>query len=326
MRSSKCICCLTLLWFAASGLFQQISPAEKASGRTVNGRKESTVNRSGSGIATTPRLALWPVEPDSVAWLRAGQESGEYEGLVREFNKLFLEGRFQEASRAGERLLRVAEKTYGPEHPKVAENLDALGVTYNSLKDYKKALSYIERSLAIYRRTGSESKELVKVLNTLGMNQAAQEKYVEAQETYEKALSIAEKILAPDDEMRATILNNRGQLYSDQGQYKEAAADYERALEILEKDQGKAYWDPKVALAMNNLAYLKKKLGDYDDAMMLYERSLKILERGVGRDNPDHPYIAAVLENLAKLYELKGWKEEAQEAAERARRIRARRN
>lgn len=74
---------------------------------------------------------------------------------------------------------------------------------------------------------------------------------------------------------------------------------------------------------MNNLAYVKKKLGDYDDAMMLYERSLKILERGVGRDNPNHPYIVAVLENLLALYELKGWKEEAQEAAERAKRIRA---
>jgi tetratricopeptide (TPR) repeat protein len=252
--------------------------------------------------------------------------SDDLDDLTRQFNQLYREGRFQEAARVGERALSVAEKSYGPEHLKVAEVLDALGVTYNSLKDYKKALSYIERALAIYKRTpGEQSKETVHALNTLAMNYDAQEKFVEAQDTYEKALAIAEKVLPPNDEMRATLYNNRGQLFSDQDQFKEAAADYERALEILEKDQGKAYWDPKVALTMNNLAYVKKKLGDVDDAMMLYERSLKILERGVGRDNPDHPYIAAVLENLAALYELKGWKEEAQEAAARAKQIRSRR-
>jgi tetratricopeptide (TPR) repeat protein len=302
-RRTKLICCATLLWFAANGFVP-----------------ESSIGRS----HTASQRVVVPA-PDYPG--RTDQNSDDLDDLTRQFNQLYREGRFQEAARVGERALRAAEKSYGAEHIKVAETLDALGVTYNSLKDYKKALSYIERALAIYKRTArEESKEMVQALNTLAMNYAAQEKFVEAQDTFDKALAIAEKVLPPNDEMRATLHNNRGQLYSEQDQYTEAAAEYERALEILEKDQGKAYWDPKVALAMNNLAYVKKKLGDYDDAMMLYERSLKILERGVGRDNPDHPYIAAVLENLAALYELKGWKEEAQEAAERAKRMRARRN
>ena len=80
------------------------------------------------------------------------------------------------------------------------------------------------------------------------------------------------------------------QLYTA-GRFQDAARVGERALLAAEKAHGAEH---------------------VDDAMMLYERSLKILERGVGRDNPDHPYIAAVLENLAALYELKGWKEEAQ--------------
>lgn len=273
------------------------------------------------------QLPLWLsplVAPALDSASHPNQPIDELEDLTRQFNQLYREGRFQEAARVGERALRAAEKSYGAEHAKVAEVLDALGVTYNSLKDYKRALPLIERAIAIIKRTpGEQSKEMVKALNTLAMNHAAQEKFAEAQDTYEQALAIAEKALAPDDELRATLYNNRGQQYSDQDQFKEAAADYERALNILEKDQGKAYWDAKVALTMNNLAYVKKKLGDYDDAMMLYERSLKILERGVGRDNPDHPYIAAVLENLAALYELKGWKEEAQEAAARAKRSRA---
>lgn len=254
------------------------------------------------------------------------QGADELETLTNQFNQLYRGARFQEAARAGERALQLAEKTHGPQSPKTAEILDALGVTYNALKDYKKALPYIERALAIYNKTGSDNKEMVQVLNTLAMNQTGQEKYVEAEDTYQRSMAIAEKVLGTNDEMRATLFNNRGQLYSDQGRYEEAAADYERALQILEKDEGKAYWDPKVALAMNNLAYVKKKLNDYDEAMILYERSLKILERGIARDDPNHPYIAGVLENLSKLYELKGWKEEANEAAARAKRIRSRRN
>lgn len=253
-------------------------------------------------------------------------QTDELETLISQFDQLYRAARFQEAARAGERALQLAEKIHGPESLKTAEVLDALGVTYNALKNYKKALPLIERAIAVYKKTGSENKEMIQVLNTLAMNQSGQEKYVEAEETYQRSLAMAEKVLKPNDELRATLFNNRGQLYSDQGQYEEAGADYERALEILEKDEGKAYWDPKVALAMNNLAYVKKKLNDHDEAMILYERSLKILERGIGRDDPDHPYIAGVLENLSKLYELKGWKEEASEAAARAKRIRSRRN
>ncbi|HEY3132361.1 MAG TPA: tetratricopeptide repeat protein [Acidobacteriota bacterium] len=298
MRRSRLVRCAALVWFATCGFLPEITPRTEASFIAAELR---------SGFQVLP-----------------AQGADDLDELTRQFNQLYREGRFQEAARVGERALRAAEKSYGVEHVKVAEVLDALGVTYNALKDYKKALPLIERAIAIYKRTpGEESKEMVKALNTLAMNYAAQEKFAEAQDTYERALAIAGKVLPPNDEMVATLYNNRGQLYNDQDQYKEAAADYERALDILEKDQGNAYWDPRVALTMNNLAYVKKKLGDYDDAMMLYERSLKILERGVGRDNPDHPYIAAVLENLAALYELKGWKEEAQEAAARAKRIRA---
>lgn len=272
------------------------------------------LSRALSPLLLVLAVALWP----ATAWAQ------DWDSLVQQFNQLYREGRFQEAARVGERALRVAEKTYGPQDPKVAETLDALAVTYNALEDFGKALPYIERALAIYERQGGpESKELVSALNTLGMNQAGQEKYVEAEETYARALAIAEKVLARDDVMLATLYNNRGELYGDQGQYEEAAADYERALEILEMDQGRAYWDAKVALAMNNLAHVRKEQGDYDEAMMLYEQSLATLERGLAKENPNHPYLVAVLENLAALYDRKGWKEEAEEARARARRIRS---
>ncbi len=251
-----------------------------------------------------------------------GEEAREE--LVRKFNQLYEAGHFKEAARIGERALRMAESAYGADSPKVAENLDALAVTYDALEDYKKAQPYIERALGIFERTsGRESKDLIKPLNTLGMNYSGQEKYAEAEDTFNRALAIAQKVLPKDDTLLATVYNNLGQLHSEQGQYKEASEDYERALEVLEMDQGKAYWAPEVAITKNNLAHVRKEQGNYDDAMMLYEQSLAVLERGVGHENPNHPYIAGVLENLAKLYELKGWKEEAQAAAERAKRIRA---
>ena len=51
------------------------------------------------------------------------------------------------------------------------------------------------------------------------------------------------------------------------------------------------------------LAELYREQGHYAKAEPLYKRSLKILEAAHG---PDHPYVAASLNNLAELYRAQG--------------------
>jgi tetratricopeptide (TPR) repeat protein len=68
------------------------------------------------------------------------------------------------------------------------------------------------------------------------------------------------------------------------------------------------------------LALLYHTQGDYAKAEPLYNRSLVILEKALG---PDHPNVAASLENLAGLYRATKRGAQAEALERRAARIRA---
>ncbi len=54
-----------------------------------------------------------------------------------------------------------------------------------------------------------------------------------------------------------------------------------------------------MATSLNNLAELYRTQGQYAQAEPLHKRSLAIREKALG---PDHPSVAASLNNLALLY------------------------
>lgn len=246
-------------------------------------------------------------------------QQGDWQSLSEQFGALYQKGQYRQAIGVAERALRAAELSFGPNDPRLVTTLNALAVVHNALKNFDAAQPYLDRALGIAEKfSGPDRKELARVLNTLGMNYNGRQRFAEAQDTYERALGIAQGAFGPKDEMVGTILNNFGQVFNDQQRYNEAGPYYERALEVME--DAVSPWDPRLALTLNNLAFVRKEEGGYDEAMILYERSLGILERALG----EHVYVAAVLENLAKLYDLKGWKKEAAETALRARRMRAR--
>jgi tetratricopeptide (TPR) repeat protein len=60
--------------------------------------------------------------------------------------------------------------------------------------------------------------------------------------------------------------------------------------------------------------------GKYADAEPLFRRSLELRQKAFG---PDHPYVAALLENMARCYREMGDTKEAEKLAARAKRIRS---
>ncbi len=75
-----------------------------------------------------------------------------------------------------------------------------------------------------------------------------------------------------------------------------------------------------MALSLNFLADIYRAQGQYAQAEPLYKRALAIVEKALG---PDHPSVAASLENLAALYRATKRDEEAETLEQRAARIRA---
>jgi len=227
---------------------------------------------------------------------------------------LYGQGKYAEAIPLAERAVKLAEATYGPDHPSTATSLDNLAVLYDTQGRYAEAEPLLRRALAIREKAlGPDHPDTALSLNNLAALYRAQGRYAEAEPLYRRALAIREKALGPDHPYTATSLNSLAELYSAQGRYAEAEPLYRRALAIREKALGPDH--PDTATSLNNLAWLYDAQGRYAEAEPLYRRALAIREKALG---PDHPHTATSLNNLAELYRAQGRYAEAEPLLRRA--------
>ena len=110
----------------------------------------------------------------------------------------------------------------------------------------------------------------------------------------ERALSISEAKLGPDDPVVATRLNNLAQTLTSLARHTEALTFQQRALIITEKSVSPD--DPLIATRLNNLAATLTTLDRHGEALPLQQRALAITESRLG---PDHADTALRLDNLA---------------------------
>ncbi|PCC72141.1 Serine/threonine protein kinase [Nannocystis exedens] len=154
-------------------------------------------------------------------------------------------------------------------------------------------------------------------LAKLGDVEYAAGEYAAAQQLYEQALAIDERLLGPTHPRVAELLEALGQVHVAVGRYAEAQPLHERVLPILEQAFGPEH--PSLALSLLSLAGVHHALGNYAEARALYERALAIQRRALG---PDHPDIGGTLNNLANLFMITGASEEAMPLFEQAAAIR----
>ncbi|MBS1118831.1 MAG: hypothetical protein H6Q90_1059, partial [Deltaproteobacteria bacterium] len=147
---------------------------------------------------------------------------------------------------------------------------------------------------AALRRAGEVPDAEIKFWTSLADVDSALGKYAEAQQSYERALAINERLLGPDDHrFIGSVLNNLGVVLKVQGKYEEARRHYERALAIDEKALGPDH--PHLAYSLTNLGVVLGATGKSEEAQRYNERALAILEKALG---PDHPDVARLLDNV----------------------------
>jgi CHAT domain-containing protein/Tfp pilus assembly protein PilF len=129
----------------------------------------------------------------------------------------------------------------------------------------------------------------------------------------QRALTVAEKALGPEDPARAYFLNSLAQLYRAIGAYAEAEPLYKKALSIREKVLGPEH--PDTATSLSNLAQLYGTTGTYTKAEPLFQRALAIREKALGRVHPD---TAQSLNDLGVLYRVTGSYTKAEPLLKRA--------
>ena len=194
-----------------------------------------------------------------------------------------------------ERALALLETAMGPDHPEVANLLNALGLVQYDLGAYPEARALFERALGSFEATlGPDHPSTANGLTNLASVALATGSFIEARGLLERALKIVEPALGADHPQAAGILGNLGVVYGSMGLHAEAQAVFERVLPIMEKKLGPEH--PEVAHVLGNLAICDLKLGTYTQALARGERVLAIVTKVHGTE---HPAYANALISLA---------------------------
>jgi tetratricopeptide (TPR) repeat protein len=181
--------------------------------------------------------------------------------------------------------------------------LGTAGIAYGLLGEYRKAIEYHEKSLAIQERlyAGRDHPNTAASLNNLGIAYRPLGEIRKAIEYYEKSLAMEEHLYAGRDHPDiAASLNNLGNAYYSRREYRKAIEHHDKALAMEERlYAGRDH--PAIAQSFNNLGVAYEALSEHRKAIEYHEKSLAMRERVfAGRD---HPSIARSLNNLGAVYE-----------------------
>ena len=176
--------------------------------------------------------------------------------------------------------------------------LNQLGLVYDNIGEYSKALSYYERSLEIRKvALPPNHPHLATSYNNIGMVYMNMGEYSKALSYYERSLEIRKVALPPNHPDLATFYNNIGLVYDNIGEYSKALSYYERSLEIRKVALPPNH--PHLATSYNNIGMVYMNMGEYSKALSYYERSLEIKKVALP---PNHPDLADSYNNVASVY------------------------
>ena len=198
-----------------------------------------------------------------------------WQRLNAEIMKLSREDKYLEAIYVARNSIKLAEKTFGAQDPRVAASMNNLATLYRIVGRYDDAETYYIHSLTIRENAlGPQHRHVANSLNNLAGLYRAQGRLEEAELLYLRALKIRKKALGPEHPDVGQSLNNLGLLYKMQTRYDEAEQLYKQALAIWEKKLGPQ--SPHVATVMENMSELYKTTGKKQLAIEFQTRARKI--------------------------------------------------
>ncbi len=80
------------------------------------------------------------------------EDAAEFQRLAQHVTQLYEQGRYHDAIDLAKKMLVLAERALGSDHPQVATNLNVLAALLRIIGRYDQALPLIQRALAISER------------------------------------------------------------------------------------------------------------------------------------------------------------------------------
>ena len=188
--------------------------------------------------------------------------------------------------------LDVRERLLGQCHPLTAEVLFDIGVSYNNLSEYDKALEYV------FRESGDEYRaDMASVLEGIGTIYFNKGEYGQTLNYYKRSFDIRNEIFGQHHVLTAANLRGIGDTFYRLGEYDQALDYLNKSLAIRMEKQGEKHTDVASTLnAIGNVYYNKK---EYGVALDHYTRALAIQKQVLGEH---HRIVATTLNNIANTH------------------------
>lgn len=182
-----------------------------------------------------------------------------------------------------QRAVAIAEAAYGPDHPKVAIQLNDLANTFLLQGDYARARALYERARATYeRRLGADHIGASTASYNLALLNVKLGDFAEARRGLLSVLATCERTLGPENPNVARASSALAGLLANHGFDREAQPYFERALAIRKRQLGSEH--PYVAVTLSAWAASLARSGQLARAHELSRRALGIWEVAGARD------------------------------------------
>jgi tetratricopeptide (TPR) repeat protein len=204
-------------------------------------------------------------------------------------------GSYDKAQLLLEQGLASGRAAFGPEHVRVAQTMNDLGVLLAERGDYEGARRSLEEALGLRRKLLGEHADVAVTLVELGriyqdggMNQ-------HAEPLQREALEMRRKVLGDEHMETAVSLSDLASVLRLNGDLIGADALLRQCLEINRKTRGAEH--PNTAMTLHDIALIASTRGDYASAESLFREALAMQRKALGNY---HPVVAMTLNNLSQ--------------------------
>jgi eukaryotic-like serine/threonine-protein kinase len=212
--------------------------------------------------------------------------------LGRTYRRL---GAYERAEELLEQALEGARGAFGPEHLRVAQALQDLGVVRGDRGHYAEARRGLEDALAMRRRLQPlGDAELGVLLAELGRVYQDQGFDDRAEAMHREALTVRRTLLGQRHRETAVSENNLASVLRLRGDLDAAEALLQHSLELNIETRGPRH--PNTATTRHDLALIAHARGAYETAASELREALALQRASVG---PGHPTVALTLNALS---------------------------
>jgi tetratricopeptide (TPR) repeat protein len=251
----------------------QLSPDDADLGRTLGGLADVRYKQGNSSEAASLRIR-------SMAILeKAGpsQTTSEAVLLIERGQSRAAAGKYKEAESLYKQAIEADEAKYGPDHPKVADDLNFLAKLYRDEERFstEAAEPLFQHMFEIRQKNfGQDSPEAAETVSDMALLYFYEKKYDICESFAARALPIEEKAFGPEGLEVSTTLNRLGLCQRDLNKLAQAEASFARALAIRKKRFQPDH--PWIAISLENLASVYRAQGQVEKATLLLESSRPI--------------------------------------------------